>query len=129
MKKLIKTINGHSCEVYAISHHNRILMGKATPNIEIYENSVEVPTIGMNSIRCKHTTLSICICSNPEMSSSMTDEILNGLTAFDLSMLLQRKDDVFVPFMLHGISSADISLERWVFEITDSKTINELLAL
>lgn len=129
MKKLIKTINGQSCEVYAISHHNRILMGKSIPKIEIYENSVEVHTIGTNSIRCKNTALSICICSNPEMSSSMTDEILKGLTAFDLSMLLPRKDDVFVPFVLHGISSADISPEQWVFEITDSETINELLAL
>lgn len=129
MKKLIKTISGQSCEVYAISHHNRLLMGKATPEIEIYENSVEVPTIGTNSIRCKQTTLSICICSNPEMDRSMTDEIIKGLTAFDLSMLLQRKDDVFVPFVLHGISNADISPEQWVFEITDAETVKKLLAL
>lgn len=129
MKKLIKTICGESCEVYAISHHNRILVGKAIPNIEIYENSVEVPTIGTNSIHCKRTTLSICICSNPEMSSSITNEIMNGLTAFDLSMLLQRKDDVFVPFILYGVSQAELSSERWVFEITDAEIINKLLAL
>lgn len=129
MRKLIKTICGQSCEVYAISHHNRILMGKAIPNIEIYENSIEVPTIGTNSIRYKRTTLSICICSNTEMNSSITDEILNDLTSFDLSMLLQRKDNVFVPFMLYGISEADISSEQWVFEITDSEIISKLLAL
>lgn len=129
MKKLIKTISGQSCEVYAISHHNRILMGNAIPKIEIYENSVEVPTIGTNKIHCRHTTLSICICSNPELGSSMTDEIINGLIGFDLSMLLQRKDGVFVPFMLHGVSNADISQEQWVFEITDLETVNKLLAL
>lgn len=129
MKKLIKTICGQSCEIYAISHHNRILVGNAIPNIEIYENSVEVPTIGTNSIRCKRTTLSICICSNPEMNSSITDEIIKGITAFDLSMLLRRKDDVFVPFALHGVSQAEISSEQWVFEITDSEVINKLLAL
>lgn len=104
-------------------------MGKAIPNIEIYENSIEVPTIGTNSIRYKRTTLSICICSNTEMNSSITDEILNDLTSFDLSMLLQRKDNVFVPFMLYGISEADISSEQWVFEITDSEIISKLLAL
>ena len=129
MKKLIKTISGQFCEVYAISHHNRVLVGKAVPKIEIYENCVEVPTIGTNNIRCKHRTLSVCICPNPETTASITDEVLNGLTAFDLSMLLQRKDDVFVPFVLYGVSHADISPEQWIFEITDSETVKKLLAL
>ena len=43
MKKLIKTIYRNSCEIYAISHHNRVLVGKALPEIEVYENSVEIP--------------------------------------------------------------------------------------
>lgn len=129
MKKLIKTISGQSCEVYAISHHNRYLIGEAVPKIEIYENSVEVPTIGTNSIRCKNTTLSICICPNPKMNVGISDEILNGLTSFDLSMLLPRKDNVLIPFELHGISSAELSPEQWVFEITDSETVKKLLAL
>ena len=129
MKKLIKTISGHSCEVYGIFHHNRLLMGKSVPQIEIYENSVEVPTIGTNKIHCKHTTLSICICPNPETNMDMTDEKLNGLTAFDLSMLLHRKDGVVVPFELYGISSAELSPEQWVFEVTDKETVKKLLAL
>lgn len=129
MKKLIKTINGQSCEVYAISHHRRIMIGEATPNIEIYENSVEVPTIGTNSIRCKHTYLSIVICPDPKMSTNITDDILNGMTAFELHMLLPRKDDVYVPFSLHGISDAELSPEQWVFDITDSETIKRMLTL
>lgn len=129
MKKLIKTISGQSCEVYAISHHNRYLIGEAVPKIEIYENSVEVPTIGANSIRCKSTTFSVCICPNPQMNIGITDEVLNGLTSFDLSMLLPRKDDVFIPFALYGVSVAELSPEQWVFEITDSETVKKLLAL
>lgn len=129
MKKLIKTINGQSCEVYAILHHDRLLIGNAVPEIEIYENSVEVSTIGTNKISCKHTTFSVCICPNPKMNIGITDETLSGLTAFDLSMLLHRKDNVLIPFVLHGISSAELSPERWVFEITDSETVKRLLAL
>lgn len=129
MKELIKTINGQSCEVYAISHHNRVLVGKAVPNIEIYENSVDVPTIGTNSIRYKRTHFSIVICPNPEMDAGITEEVLRGLTAFDLSMLLPRKDEVFVPFALYGVSAADLSPDRWVFEITDPETVRKLLTL
>ena len=129
MKKLIKTINGQSCEVYGIFHHNRLLIGKAVPTIEIYENSVEIPTIGTNCIHHRHTTLSVCICPNPQMTMGMTNEILNGLTSFDLLMLLPRKDGVVIPFELYGISSAELSPEQWVFEITDSETVNKLKAL
>ena len=129
MKKLIKTINGQSCEIFAISHHQRVLIGKAVPEIEIYENSVDVPTIGTNNIHCKRTTLSICICPDPKMEVGITDDVLNGLTAFDLSMLLPRKDDVLVPFTVYGVSVAELSPERWMFEITDSETVKRLLNL
>ena len=128
MKKLIKTINGESCEVFAISHHNRVMIGKAKPEIEIYEESVEVPSVGTN-IRCKRTYFSVCICPNPDMKMDITNDVLNSLTAFDLSMLLPRKDDVLVPFVLHGISSAELSTEQWLFEITDAETVKRLLAL
>lgn len=129
MKKLIKSINGHLCEVYAIFHHNRVLMGEAVANIEIYENSVEVPTIGMNNIRYKHTTFSVCICPNPKMAMDITENVLQGITAFDLSVLIPRKDGVFVPFALYGVSAAELSPEKWVFEITDSETVERLLML
>ena len=129
MKKLIKTINGQSCEVFAICHHNRLLIGNSVPEIEIYENCVEVPTIGANSIRCKSTTFSVCICPNSRMHKYTTIEFLRELTCFDLSMLLPRKDNVLIPFELHGISSAEFSPEQWMFEITDSETVKRLLAL
>ena len=129
MKELIKTINGRSIEIYAISHHNRVFVGKGVPDIDIYENSVEVPTVGTNSIRCKRSCFSIVICPNPEMDEGLTDEVLRGLTTFDLSMVLPRKDDVFVPFALYDVSVADISPDRWVFEVTDPETVRKLLTL
>lgn len=55
MKKLIKTICGEACEVYAIIHHDRVPIGKAIPEVEVYESSVEGPTLGTGSIRCKNS--------------------------------------------------------------------------
>lgn len=99
VKRLIDTINGQSCEICAISHHNRIKVGNAAPEIEIYENAVEVPTIGTSSIRYKRTYFTIVICPDPEM----TEDILKGLTAFNLSILLPRKaDEVFVSLKVYG---------------------------
>lgn len=128
MKKLIKTISGQSCEVYAISHHNRVKMGEAEPTIEIYENSVDVNTIGTNNIRYKRTYFSVAICPNPKMNMDIIENA-QGLTSFDLSMLLPRKDEVFVPFTLYGVSVAELSPELWVFEVTDTETVKSLLAL
>lgn len=129
MKKLVKTISGESCEVYAISHHNRIMMGEAVPNIEVYENSVEISTIGSSNIRYKNTCFSIVICPNPKMNMTMTEDILQGITSFELCMSLQRKDGVYVPFQLYGVSVAELTQEQWVFEITDIETVKKMLAL
>ena len=129
MKKLIKTIIGQSCEVYAISHHNRVKMGEAEPTIEIYENSTELNTIGTNNIRYKRTCFSVAICPNPKMNMGITEDIIQGITSFDLSMLLPRKDDVVVPFTLYDVSIAELSPELWVFEVTDIETVKNLLAL
>jgi hypothetical protein len=129
MKKLIKTIRGQSCEVYAISRYNRVPIGKATPTVEICENIIETPTVGTNSIRYKRIYFSVAICPNPKMNRGITEEILQETTSFELSMLLPRKDGVYVPFTLYGITSADLSPEQWVFEVTDYETVKELLTL
>ena len=129
MKKLIKTINGQSCDVYAISHHKRFMIGEATPNIAVYEHIVEIPTIGTNIIRSQSPYFSIVIYPNTQIDRCITDEILQGITSFELHMLLPRKDGVFVPFTLYDVSSAELSPEQWVFNITDTKTVNELLTL
>ncbi|MCR5635885.1 MAG: hypothetical protein K6F76_01715 [Clostridiales bacterium] len=129
MKRLIKTINGESCEIYAISHHNRLLVGKAVPNIEIYEQSTQVKTIGANSARYKRVYLSVAVCPNPEMDANMTEEFIKGITSFDLAMQLPRKDNVVVPFDIYGAASADISPDCWEFEITDPVMVRKLLVL
>lgn len=128
-KRLTKTINGKDCEIYAISHHKRLKVGKAEPDIEIYENIAEVPTIGANTIQQKKTYFSIVVCPNPEMDESITDEVLRGLTAFDMTMYLPNKKDVYVPFDLYGVCAAKLSPARWEFEVTDPEIVRKLLAL
>ena len=127
--KLIKTISGQECEIYAVSHHRRLKVGKAEANIEIYENSTVVPTLGTNNIRRKITYFSVAVCPSPDMEESITDEVLQGLTAFDLSMILPDKRGIYVPFSLYGVCSAELNADRWVFEITDPETVRRLLAL
>ena len=127
--KLIKTIGGQECEIYAVSHHRRLKVGKAEVNIEIYENSTVVPTLGTNNIRRKITYFSVAVCPSPEMEKSITDEVLQGLTAFDLSMLWPDKRGIYVSFSLYGVCSAELNADRWVFEITDPETVRRLLAL
>ena len=127
--KLIKTIGGQECEIYAVSHHRRLKVGRAEVNIEIYEISTVVPTLGTNNIRRKITYFSVAVCPSPEMEKSITDEVLQGLTAFDLSMLLPDKRGIYVPFSLYGVCSAELNADRWVFEITDPETVRRLLAL
>ncbi len=44
-------------------------------------------------------------------------------------MYLPNKKDVYVPFDLYGVYAAELSPERWVFEIKDPETVRKLLAL
>lgn len=129
MKKLIKTIVGQDCEIYAISHHNRLRVGRAVPYIEIYENSVEVPTIGSNRIQYRHTDFSVVICPDAEMDMAMNDEMLKGLTEFELSMYLPNKRGILTPFELCGVNAAELTDEQWIFDITDTQTVKKLLTL
>lgn len=129
MRELIKTIQGQDCEVFAIHHHDRIQVGKAVPKIEVYEESMEVPTLGSNRIRYKNTLFSIVICPDPEMDAAITTETLRNITAFDLRMMLPRKDDVYVPFMICGVYNADLEPDEWVFQISDKETVSRLLGL
>lgn len=124
-----KIITGGACEIHAVIHHERVSVGRAVPTVEVLEDSVEVPTTGSHVIRRKRTYFSILICPDPEMDAGMTEETLRGLTSFDLSMQLPRKDGVMVPFLIYGATSAELSPECWKFVITDQETVKKLLAL
>lgn len=128
MKKLKKSIEGASCEIYSVVHHQRLPVGSAVPLIEIYDDPVEVPLLNEGT-GVKHMMFSIIICPDPEMDRMMTKELLQGLTSFDLSMMLPRKDDVLVPVKLYDISSVELESHRWVFEVTDQKTVDMLMEL
>lgn len=128
--ELIKTIDGLSCDIYATLGNDRAKIGTAVPEIEIYEKSVRVPTIGSNMISCKTTCLSVIICPESETSTNITCETIQKIKSFDLMLKLPRsKDGVFVPVSLFGICDARLDIDRWQFNITDSQTVKRLLDL
>lgn len=129
MRKLIKTINGLDCEVFAIRHHDHICIGKAMPTVRVYEDGTEVSTLGSDSIRNKRASFSIVICPDPEMEDGMTKNTMRGLTSFDLQMWLPCKDDTYVPFTVYGVSDAELKPDRWEFRINDKETLTRLLTL
>lgn len=129
MKRLIKSIQGEKCEVYAISHHDRVLVGTAVPEVEVYENSTEVKIIGSGGVHYKTTAFSVVLCPDPEMAAGMTEKLLQGLSAFDLALSLPRSDGVFVPVTVYGVSDADLSPDRWEFSIRDPETVRKFLTL
>lgn len=127
MKKLIETISGADCEIYGILHHERILLGKAMPQVEIYEDCTTMPILGAG-ICCKRREFSIIFCPDPEME--LTPEQMRGLTAFDLSMWLPRSaDGVLVPFAVCGVSATELSPEKWIFTVEDAEAVKRLKAL
>lgn len=128
MKKLKKSIEGASCEIYSVVHHQRLQVGSAVPLIEIYDDPMEVPLLN-DGTGVKHMMFSIIICPDPEMDRMITEELLRGLTSFDISMMLPRKDDVLVPVKLYDINSVELESHRWVFEVTDQKTVDMLMDL
>jgi hypothetical protein len=128
-RTLKKTIDGASCDIFAVIHHQRLRVGSAVPVIEVYEDSVEVPTIGSNSIRYKRTCFSVIVCPDPEMDEEMTAEKFFGLMSFDLSLKIPRKDEVIVPFLIYEAASVELSPECWKFEISDQEMVRKLLAL
>lgn len=128
--ELIKTINGLSCDVYAIIGNDRIMIGTATPEVEFYEKSVRVSTVGGSGISYKVTHSSIVLCPDPEMSAGITFDMMRKISAFDLALKLPRgKDNVIVPVDLFGIYEADISEDEWKFTITDPRSVRNLMIL
>ena len=129
MKTLIKSIGGEACEVYAISHHDRVLVGRAVPEVEVYENSVEVKTVGSGGVRYKTTVFSVILCPGPEMAAGLTEKLLRGLSAFELVLSLPRRDGVSVPFTVCGVLDADLSPQRWEFVIRDPELVQKFLEM
>ncbi len=128
MRTLLKSVTGGTCEIYAVSHHSRFRVGTAEPTVEIYEDSRTVPAVG-TAIRRRTMLFSVIICPDPEMDGELTNERFRGLVGFDLALKLPRKDGVLAPFTLYGVAAAELSPDRWTFQITDPETVRKLLDL
>ncbi len=123
MERLIKTIEGTDCEIYAIRHHNRELIGEAVPVVEVYEKTIELPMLG-KGVRKKNYYFSVVLC----ISDELKDEAAEGLMCFELSMYLPRiKDGVFVKLDLCAVSVGEIEPGRWQFTVDDYETVKKLL--
>jgi len=130
MKTLIKTIAGADCEIFAVKHHQRFRVGSATPTVEIYQNSTQMPVLGQPGGQIKTYEFSLIICPNPELDSLLHEGLLDETTIFDLKMLLQREDEVFIPFELAGLTEFSIStLGKWEFFVNDPTVTKALLTL
>lgn len=125
--ELIETVEGYSCEVYAIFGCNRKKIGTAVPQVEFYETKTSVSTVGINKIDYKRIYSSIVVCPDPEMSAEITQEMVEKIRSFDLTLKLRRLwDDVIVPINVFGINRAAISEDEWRFYIDDPQTVRDL---
>ena len=118
MKTLIETIDGISCGIYAVSHHERIKVTSGVPKIEIYEECTEL----CKGVRYCWNSFSVKVCPG----DVAIDDRLRGLSAFELCMELCRGDGCAVPFDLYGVTSAELTPEEWVFNITDAQAVKRL---
>ena len=101
-----------------------------TPTIEIYQNSTEVNVLGKTPSQYKSYEFSLVICSNHELDSKIQPEFLDGLSHFDLKMLLKQKDDTFIPFELAGLAKFTIeAYAKWVFDVNNYEITQKLIAL
>ena len=75
----------------------------------------------------KQRAVSIVVCPDPEMSAEITQEIVEKIRSFDLTLKLRRLwDDVIVPINVFGINRAAISEDEWRFYIDDPQTVRDL---
>lgn len=122
MEKLIKTILGSGCTIYAINHNQRREVGTAVPTVEIYETETSVPIMG-TGIRKKAYHFSVIFCDDVEEK----DIDMDGIMGFDLDMRLERRDGIYAPYCLCGITDADISPHRWTFTVSDLEAVDRMM--
>ena len=128
MKKLIKTIEGAECKIFAIKNHQRLPIGEAMPIIEIYQNVTEVRTLSGRRSQCKTYEFSLIICSDVKLGGGIQLEVLDGISCFDIKTLLKRKDDVFVPFEFASLVNFNIdSHAKWIFDLDDYELTKKLI--
>jgi hypothetical protein len=128
MKKLIKTINGAECEIFAIKNHQRIYVGKAASIVEVYQNAAQVKVLGNTETQYKTYEFALIICSGLEFENGIPPDFSGEISHFDITMLLQRKDKVFVPFGFYGLTDFSVQEpQKWVFNVDNRELTRKLL--
>lgn len=127
MRKLLETIDGYSCKVYAVTGTRRIGIGVATPKIEFYEDVTVPSVLGSQGIRSKKSHFSIVLCPDPEMSKELDAETFKRLSSFDLTVEIPREsDNLIIPIDIFDVCEAELSDNEWRFAVTNPLVIEEL---
>lgn len=127
MRKLLETIDGYSCKVYAVTGTRRIRVGAATPKIEFYEDITVPSVLGSQGIQSKKAHFSIVLCPDPEMSRELDAETFKRLSSFDLTVEIPREsDNLIIPVNIFDVCEAELNDNEWRFAVTNPVVIEEL---
>ena len=127
MKKLLETIDGYSCKVYAVTGTRRIRVGAATPKIEFYEDITVPSVLGSQGIQSKKAHFSIVLCPDPEMSKELDAETFKRLSSFDLTVEIPRESDsLIIPIDIFDVCEAELSDNEWRFAVTNPVAVEAL---
>jgi hypothetical protein len=131
MRRLLKTIQLEDGKLYATIDGSRILLAECKPKIEVYEDRHKIRTIGSVGYSVKKLHITLVLCDNMEFSREVDLELLNRISAFDLSAELQRKDGVFEVLPFYNLLPDELDLDgEWSFEVPkNSDVMNKLLSM
>lgn len=116
MQRLIKTICCENGELYSTSNARRVLLARCGVRLEIMEDSQDIPMLGGYKVKRRHVM--IVLCSDMEFTRKADVDFLKTVTAYDLSVDIQRQDGVYEPIPITNIRPEEIDLDgEWKFEV------------
>ena len=112
--------------LYATVSGRRLKLADCDALIEIYEELKSLSMIG-NPAAVKRYMLSLVLCGNLVLTREADDEFLGMVSCFDLQGDIQRPDGIFERTVLSGLSLVELEPDCWKFELTDHRTIKDLI--
>lgn len=123
---LVKTLEGANSKLFTLRGGNRIPLSECKLTIQIYEDKVEIPTLGgTGQKKTYHAALAICSDINDKVDVRDIDKGYFEIVT-DLETGYHKQERV----LLDQIAAVEFdSIGEWTFEILDIKTIRHLLSL
>lgn len=128
MERLIKTVELKNCELYGTVGESRYLLAKCKAEIEIYEESRNIPTLGKRGCNIRKRHFSIILCEDPGAGLNVDIEFLKNVGCFDLVGNVLRKDGIYERMIFNNIDPVDIDLDGdWRFDVPENTGITKKL--